>query len=300
MKNIAASVRARLLNQARATGEPFASLLETFAVGRFLYRLSQSEHRERFVLKGAQLYRVWGVADHRPTRDLDLLGFGDSTPEAVKKIFSDVLHAASPEEDGLEWLEIKTALIREDQSYGGVRATIRAELLGARIPLQVDVGFGDAITPEAAEADWPSMLDFPAAHLLVYPPETVVAEKAEAAVSLGLANSRMKDFYDLFWLAKNQPFEGGLLRKAIEATFKRRATDIPKTEPVAFSKSFSSDAPKSTQWEAFKRKGSIVEDPSLSEIVEVIRGFLIPVFRNEVSGSEWNSTAESWRIRAGD
>ena len=294
MKNIAASVRARILNQARETGEAFARLLETFAVGRFLYRLSNSPHRDRFVLKGAQLYRVWGVTDYRPTRDLDLLGYGDPTPDAIAKIFSEVIRGKTDPEDGIEWIDIKAGFIREDQSYGGVRADIRAELMGARIPLQVDVGFGDAITPGPVKAAWPSLLEFPAACLLVYPPETVVAEKVQAAVSLGLANSRMKDFYDLFWLASNQSFLGQSLREAIEATFARRGTPLPSRVPYAITDAFGEEESKVARWRAFARKSSMEADTSFLEIVSQIRRFLGPVFDDSVSNSRWDSESGSW------
>ena len=201
MKNVAASVRSSLLNISRQKGEPFEGLLEYYAMGRFLYRLTESTYREKFILKGAQVFRIWGAESFRPTRDLDLLSFGDPTERAIHAIFSEIIEMPLSQEDGLEWTHIKTGPIREDAAYGGVRAVLTAHLAGARLNLLIDVGFGDTITPTAIEAEWLNLLDFPVARLLIYPPETVIAEKLEAAVQLDINNSRMKDFYDLNWLA---------------------------------------------------------------------------------------------------
>lgn len=185
MKNVAASVRARLLNLSRADGVPLNALLEQYATGRFLYRLAGSQYRERFVLKGAQLFRIWEAEKHRPTRDLDLLGYGDATEKAIQGVFTELTQKSIDPPDGLEWGKVAVAPIRDDVVYGGVRATLPVYLAGARLSLQIDVGFGDAITPGAVEREWHELLDFPSASLFVYPPETVVAEKLEASVSSG-------------------------------------------------------------------------------------------------------------------
>ena len=235
MKNVATSVRARLLNLSRADGVPLNALLEQYATGRFLYRLSQSTYRERFVLKGAQLFRIWETEEHRPTRDLDLLGYGEATEEAIQKVFTELTQMSVDPPDGLEWGEIAVAPIRDDVTYGGVRANLAVHLAGARLSLQIDVGFGDAITPGAVEKEWHELLDFPSASLLVYPPETVVAEKLEAAVSLGIDNSRMKDFYDLHWLQAHLSFDGNILTEAVSNTFARRDTAVPDKVPIALT-----------------------------------------------------------------
>ncbi len=244
MKNIAVSVRARLLNLSRETKQPFDSLMERYAMGAFLHRLSVSPYRERFILKGAQLFRLWEADQHRPTRDLDFLGYGESTERAIQQVFSELVRAEVEPPDGLVWGEVKVGPIRNDRNYGGVRASLPVDLAGARISLQIDVGFGDVITPVAIERQWQNLLGFPSASLLTYPPETVIAEKLEAAVTLGRDNSRMKDFYDLDWLSRNQSFDGCLLRRSVVATFERRKTVIPSTVPDALTEDFSSDPGK--------------------------------------------------------
>ena len=287
MKNLAASVRTRLLNLSRERGEPLDRLMEQYATGRFLYRLAESEYRDRFVLKGAQLFRVWSAEHHRPTRDLDLLGFGDSSEATIKSVFTELVQIPIDPPDGLLWGNIETGAIRDDLTYGGVRAVLTVHLAGARISLQIDVGFGDAITPEAIMTDWRELLDFPVARLLAYPPESVIAEKLEAAVTLGLQNSRMKDFFDLHWLREHQSFDGGLLLAAVEATFARRGTVIPSTPPTALSEVFSRDDGKTLQWNAFRKKGQL-DAPELPEVIAKLSEFLLPIFSGEVRGQIWH------------
>lgn len=289
MKNPAASVHARLLNLSRESGEPLDALMEQYATGRFLYRLANSTYRDRFVLKGAQLFRIWSAEQHRPTRDLDLLGYGDSSDEAIRSIFTELIQMPVEPEEGLEWGEVKTGPIRDDLDlpYGGVRANLLAHLAGARLSLQIDVGFGDAITPEAVKDAWLELLDFPAARLLIYPSETVVAEKLEAAVTLGLQNSRMKDFFYLHWLRQHQSFSGDLLIESITATFKRRETPIPAETPFALTDSFSGDSGKQLQWNAFRRKGKL-SAPDLDEVIESLATFLTPLLTGEAKGQTWN------------
>lgn len=287
MKNPAASIRARLLDLSRESGEPLDALTEQYATGRFLYRLASSAYRDRFVLKGAQLFRIWGAEQHRPTRDLDLLGFGDSSEEAIRSTFTELIQKPIEPADGLEWGEVKTGPIRDDLAYGGVRANVPVHLAGARLSLQIDVGFGDAITPEAVEGEWQELLDFPAARLLIYPSETVVAEKLEAAVTLGLQNSRMKDFFDLHWLGQHQSFSGELLIDSIKATFERRETPIPSETPLALTKTFSNDSGKQLQWNAFLRKGKLAA-PDLDEVIESLATFLTPLLTGEAKGQTWH------------
>lgn len=288
MKNLAASVRTRLLNLSRERGEPLDRLMEQYATGRFLYRLAESEYRDRFILKGAQLFRVWSAEHHRPTRDLDLLGFGDSSEVTIKSVFTELVQIPIDPPDGLLWGNIETGAIRDDLTYGGVRAVLTVHLAGARISLQIDVGFGDAITPEAIMTDWRELLDFPVARLLAYPPESVIAEKLEAAVTLGLQNSRMKDFFDLHWLREHQSFDGGLLLAAVEATFARRGTVIPSTPPTALSEVFSRDDGKTLQWNAFRKKGQL-DAPELPEVIAKLSEFLLPIFSGEVRGQIWHA-----------
>jgi hypothetical protein len=191
--------------------------------------------------------------------------------------------------DGLEWGEVAVAPIRDDVSYGGVRATLLVHLAGARISIQIDVGFGDAITPGAVEKEWHELLDFPSASLLVYPPETVVAEKLEAAVSLGISNSRMKDFYDLHWLQAHLSFDGKILTEAVSNTFARRDTAIPDQAPIALTAEFSSDEEKNLQWSAFVRKGRL-PPVELAEVITDLSNFLLPILTNQASNHLWMPT----------
>lgn len=249
--NITASVRARLLNLARETKRPMDQLLTRYALERLLHRLGRSEYRERYVLKGALLVTTWFDSPHRPTRDVDFLGFGDPSIDVLLSRFREI--ASIPADDGIEYdvAALQAELIREDQDYGGVRLRTTATLAGARIPIVIDIGFGDATEPGLEEIDLPALLDMPAPHLLAYPPETVIAEKFEAMVKLGLANSRLKDYYDVWALFATREFDATRLSGAIAATFKRRGTILPTTTPDALTPAFSADEARKSQWLAF-------------------------------------------------
>jgi predicted nucleotidyltransferase component of viral defense system len=274
-KDIGASVRARLLRLARERGEDFQLLLTRYANERLLYRLAQSRHGARFVLKGAALFTLWTGRPHRVTRDLDLLGFGDPSEAELRNVFADVL-ALDVGDDGVAFDpgSLEVGLIREDQEYGGIRIVTAARVTTASVRLQVDVGFGDAITPAPITVDFPALLDFPAPRLRAYPRETVVAEKLEAMVQLGLANSRMKDFYDLVVLSRLFEFDGELLSRAIRATFDRRRTPLPAGLPMALTSAFADDAAKKTQWTAFVRKTEAADAPDLPAAVAAIAQFV--------------------------
>lgn len=287
-RNMAASVRARLLARAKDAREDFQLVLTRYAGERLLYRLSRSTHASQFILKGATLFTLWRGNPHRATRDLDLLGFGSPEPSAIRAVLLDVL-ATDVDDDGLAFdaESLTVGLIREDQEYGGVRATLTARLDGAKILVQVDVGFGDAVTPAAEPTELPTLLDLPAPRLRVYPPETVIAEKVEAMCQLGLANSRMKDFYDLVVLARSFEFDGGLLVRAVRATFENRGTPLPGGEPVALTPEFYDDAAKRQQWRAFLRKTNAEDLGDLPAVIEMVRAFVLPVLRGSVEGSRW-------------
>lgn len=279
-RNLAASVRQRLLNLAHERGEDFNFLLTAYGLERLMYRLGQSRHRRDFVLKGAMLFRAWAGEIYRPTRDLDLLGRGEVAIPRLERIFEEVWQAAVPA-DGLE-LEpgsIRGEEIREAQEYGGIRVRMVARLGSARIPLQVDVGFGDAVTPSVAEITYPTLLDAPPPVLYAYPPETVVAEKLQAMVMLGVANTRMKDFYDLWVIARRFSFEGPLLTKAIAATFRRRRTPLPDDVPVALTADFSDDGGRKKQWAAFLGRIDQEYAPGLPDVVDALSRFLLPPLR---------------------
>lgn len=266
---------ARLLRLARAQGDDFQLLLTRYANERLLFRLASSPHAERFVLKGAALFTLWTGKPHRATRDLDLLGFGDPGVTHVREVFSEVIALGVPD-DGVRFDlgSLAAGLIREEQRYGGVRIELVARVANARVRLQVDIGFGDAITPEPSIVEFPPLLDFPAPRLRAYPRETVVAEKIEAMVQLGLANSRMKDFYDVAVLARDFDFDGALLTRAIRATFERRKTPLPTMTPVALTEAFAEDPAKKTQWSGFVRKAGVRDAGNLAETIAAVRAFV--------------------------
>jgi predicted nucleotidyltransferase component of viral defense system len=276
-RDIGASVRQRLLNLARARGQPLEPLLTRYALERLLHRLSLSPHRERFVLKGAMLLITWFDEPHRATRDVDLLGFGDPAHEVLLVSFREVMRIEI--DDGLrfdaEGLRIEA--IREELEYGGSRLRTTASLAGARIPITIDIGFGDAVEPGIEDIDLPVLLDMPSPRLRAYPPETVIAEKVHAMVVLGLANSRMKDYYDVWMLLTTVEIAEDRLQRAIEATFKRRGTEVPKTLPEGLSDAFAADADKLRQWDAFT--GNLVGTvPALGQLVTRLRATLAPEF----------------------
>ena len=274
-RNIGASVRARLLRIARQRGQLFELVLTRYAIERLLYRLSQSAHADRFVLKGAMLLMTWFDEPFRGTRDLDLLGYGDPTPESVLEVFREVLSREGPDGVRFDASGVRIDRIREDNDYGGLRIRTTAEIGGARIAVGVDIGFGDATEPSVEVIDYPVLLDMPAPRLRAYARETVVAEKFQAIVVLGRANSRMKDYYDLWILSQSFDFERDRLAKAISATFERRRTVIPEGAPDGLTPAFAENAQKQQQWEAFKRDVAIDPGP-LAEVVAELEGFLMP------------------------
>lgn len=276
--NLPASVRQRLLNFAKSHHEELQTVLTRYAVERLLYRLGRSADRDRLVLKGAVLFYVWEGELRRPTRDVDFLGYGDATPETVAELFH-ALCRVEVEPDGLIFHDdsIRAEAIRDAHDYGGVRVTLMAMLGNARIPLQIDIGFGDAVTPGAETAAFPPLLDFPAPRIRVYTPETVIAEKYQAMVSFGIVNTRMKDFYDVYALTAAHAFDGATIAAAIAATFARRGTLLPPKPPVALTHSFGDDAAKRTQWRALLTRSRLSDVPDdLGAVTDRMRQFLWP------------------------
>lgn len=274
MAGLVASIHARLLNRAKARGEDFNLVLTRYAIERFLYRLSQAPARESLWLKGALLFDLWFDVPHRPTRDADFLGFGPLDAQALEAALREVCDIAV--DDGMDFDadSITTEEIREDARYGGLRVRLQGRLGNARCPLQLDVGYGDAVTPGPEEAVYPILLDDqPAPRLRVYPRATVVAEKLEAIVSLGMANSRMKDYFDLCALAREGKVDAKLLADAIVATFTRRGTALPPDMPLGLSDEFAKDASKRMQWKAFLGKNRL-DAPTLDGVVIEVREFV--------------------------
>ncbi len=277
--NVAASVRQRLLNLAQANGWEFNRVLTRYGVERTLCRLAASPFGDRFVLKGATLFTVWHGAPHRATKDLDLLGLRRRSLDELMTIFRQIV-ATLVEPDGLVFGEVRAEPIRAAMEEGGIRVILRAELASARLTVQVDVGFGDATVPPPVQVEFPTLLDTPKPKLLAYPPETVIAEKLEAMVRLGLGNSRMKDFFDLWHLSHSYQFQGDVLADAIRATFAARSTPLPTGPVTALTADFIEDRGKQMQWNAFVRQAAVVEHtPELPEVGRCLREFLEPVLR---------------------
>ncbi|MBC7542057.1 MAG: nucleotidyl transferase AbiEii/AbiGii toxin family protein [Candidatus Sericytochromatia bacterium] len=277
--NFSASVRQRLKDLARQRHEDFQKTLFRFGVERLLFRLANSTYSDRFVLKGASLFAIWGQGEmHRATQDVDFLGFGDNEVAGIVTAFRGI--AATPvEPDGLEFLQdsIRGKTIRAGQAYEGVTITLVASLGATVIPLQIDIGFGDAIHPGPIIENYPTLLAFPAPRVAIYPKETVVAEKFQAMVHLGIANSRMKDFFDLWTLAVNYAFEGEVLRSAFAATFERRRTLLPVSAPLALKPDFVDDSTKLAMWRTFLiRLGRRPEELPLTDVAAALTGFLMP------------------------
>ena len=275
-KNIAASIRQRLLNYSKKHELDFNLLLYRFANERFLYRLGISEYKDQFLLKGATLFTIWFDTPHRPTRDIDLLGFGSNEIVDIEKTFVEICEIET--EDGLAFdaKSIKGAEIKEGEEYQGVRISLLSFLGKARIKLQVDVGFGDAVTPRAETSLIPTILDLPSPELRAYPKETVLAEKFEAMVKLGMLNSRMKDFWDMSVMIRELDFDRSVLRDAILATFDRRGSKVPGELPVALTEEFIGDQAKRTQWAGFIRKNRL-EETDLKAVIESLKDFFDPL-----------------------
>lgn len=287
-KNMAASIRERLLNLAKEQGEDFNFILTQYAIQRVLYRLSISEYRDRFLLKGSWLFSLWSNEFHRPTRDADFLGFGDNNVGHLLATFKKICNLSV--EDGLvfDTDSFQAREIKEDVVYQGVRITGYAGLAKARIAIQLDVAFGDVVTPGAQQAVIPVYLDLPAPSLKVYPVYSVIAEKFQAMVALGIANSRMKDFYDIWRIAQILKPDGSILVQAILATFKQRKTELTDQLPFVLSDEFRLDAGKQRQWKAFVKKNRIDAENDFVKFMERLVDFLAPVYRAATSHADWN------------
>ncbi|CAG9167284.1 nucleotidyl transferase AbiEii/AbiGii toxin family protein [Cupriavidus pampae] len=260
--NKAASVRARLLNVAKAQGLDFNQVLVRYALERILYRLTQSRHADRFLLKGALLFTLWYDMPHRATRDVDLLGFGASDLDSVEDVFRDI--AAVSADDGIVFdpASVKVQQIRKEAGYGGVRVIITGDLAKARCRTQIDVGFGDAVTPAPVDSVYPVLLDdMPAPRLRAYPTYTVIAEKLHAIALLGMTNTRLKDYFDLSVVLERENLDLTLLTAAIKATFERRGMAIPETLPIGLTDEFAHDVSRQALWLAFLKMNDLPPEP---------------------------------------
>jgi predicted nucleotidyltransferase component of viral defense system len=290
-KNLPASVKARLEALAGKRGEQFNLLLTRYGIERLLYRLSQSQHADRFFLKGAMLFAVWDARIHRPTQDLDLLGLGPAEKEELVRVFREVLETRVPD-DGLVFDpdSVRAEEIREDNAYGGIRIRLMGRLGKAKVPIRIDVGAGDFVAPGQGKQVFPPLLDLPAPRIRVYPLCTVVAEKFEAMVKLGPTNSRMKDFYDLWFLSRRFEFDGSTLGRAIQATFSRRRTILTEM-PHALTEAFGGDDTKQTQWTGFLRRNELSgPPPAFAGLMAQLRQFLSPALWSEKPPGRWDPT----------
>lgn len=302
LKNVAASIHQRLLNKARESGRPFNEVVQYYALERWLYRLAQSAYRDQFVLKGALMLLVWKLPVSRPTRDIDLLGRVGNSLDSVREIMAAICQISVPE-DGMSFDvgTVVTERIAENADYEGVRAKFEGRLGNTRLPIQIDIGFSDIVTPAPISIEYPVILDHPSPELRAYNRETVIAEKFEAMVKLGELNSRMKDFFDIWTLARTGEFDGGELQLAVEQTFHRRGTPLT-ADPVCFSDDFAMSVAKATQWRAFLRRNRFGDVPdSFLEIAALVARFLRPIAASSQSGKAlsavWKS-GDRWQSHA--
>jgi len=294
-RDIAASVRERLLYVSRKAGDPFDLVLTRYALERLLYRIGVSPFAYRFILKGALLLELWGVGIHRPTRDLDLLGYGDLSDKQIINLFQEIC-TTEVKPDGLVFDQDSFSVtnIREDQEYTGKRVLFFAFLAGARIRIQVDVGFGDAVAPPPEEVVYPTILNFPAPKIRAYPMESVISEKTQTVVSLGMQNSRMKDYFDIWVLSRSFSFKGASLVRAINTTFDRRKTAIPQQIPIGLREEFALDEDKNKQWNAFlSRIGLKRQTIVLSEVIKRLQEFLISPLSAAAQNKQFNQFWEA-------
>ncbi len=273
-KNVAASVRERLYQLAARGNEDFALVLTRYALERLLYRLSLSEHRDRLILKGAMLFHAWTESPHRPTRDLDLLGFGEPSQDRCREMLRDICSIPDTSDGLIFAVDTLTAeAIKEDDIYHGVRIRLTANLAQARVPIQIDIGFGDFVSPAPQEIDYPTLLEMPAPRIRAYSMESVIAEKIEAMLSLGILNSRMKDFYDVWFLARTFTFEAATLRAAIMGTFARRQTTWSNASIYDLLAELGTNSAKQIQWRAFVTRSRLQAPEEFRAILESIRSF---------------------------
>ena len=273
-KNVAASVRARLLTRAQEQDMDYNLILTKYALERLLYRLGASQWADAFLLKGALLFDLWFDQPHRPTRDMDLLGFGSADMADLVTVFSTV--CALPQDDGIVFdpASVRATEIRKEANYAGMRVTLLGVLDGARCAVQIDVGYGDAVTPEAERVRYPVLLAGMAApQIRAYPRYTVVAEKYQAMVSLGMVNTRLKDYFDVWFMTQHAALDPTVLLQAIAATFTRRGTPLPQSLPMGLSDAFAKDPSKEKQWAAFLNKNRL-QAPPLHTLVRELRAVL--------------------------
>jgi len=294
IKNIEASVRARLQNKAKEAICPFSEILQYYGIERFLYRFSRSKYADKFVLKGALMFTVWQVPERRATLDIDFLARYDNQVATIEKVIKDVCDIqVTPDGLVFDSETVKGQKIKEDADYEGVRVKFRGFLERARIPMQIDVGFGDAIYPKPKTINYPVILDFPKPHLKGYPAESVVSEKFEAIVKLGLLNSRMKDFYDIWLIMRQFNFNGVSFTESLKRTFRHRKTPLPEDKPLFAEEIYDEKSDRQTLWKAFLKRRDIKHSPEkLRTIAREIEEFLIKPL-DAIKKEQWFN--EEWK-----
>ncbi len=302
LKDLAASVRVRLLKHAKQHGDDYQRVLTRYAIERLLFRLSQTEASERYVLKGAMLFVTWPEHVFRPTADLDLLGHGDPDPVAITELFTHICQVEAPN-DGIVFdpATLNVEPVREADKYQGVQLSVKGELARAVIRVQVDIGFGDNVYPPPTRRSFPSLLpDLRVAHILMYPPETVVAEKFEAMIRYGEANGRIKDFHDIWITIRTLPFDLPTLVEAVGGTFRHRETAIPGEMPVGLSETFARIAEERGLWSGFLRRNPpTLQPPPFADLQQELRRFFGPVIASlalpEGAKGRWDPDSGAWR-----
>jgi len=303
-EGLARSVHVRLVARAKELGVEAQLLLERYALHRLLYRLSKSSHADRFVLKGAQMMLVWIGEAVRPTRDADLLGLGELSDVMLAGVFEELCNV-SVEPDGMEYSaeSIRITRMRRGGANGGRRVALEARLGNARLSLQVDIGIGDVITPEPAWVELPTFLNLPSPRLLGYPPETTIAEKLETIVRLGVLNSRLRDYFDILVLSRRKPFDGSILKRAVQRTFQARGTPIPEELPTGLLTGFAEEPGKQAQWVSLRSK---LREPDVPEeltiVIAEISMFVGPILRaldDESPFAETWSAGGPWQPTSG-
>jgi hypothetical protein len=301
LKDPVASIRQRLLNHAKAHNDNYQRILTRYAIERLLFRLSQTEARDRYILKGAMLFVTWPAHAFRPTGDLDLLGQGDPDPAAIAELFSRICQVAVPE-DGIifDTATLVVEGVREEDKYQGARLSLRGRLGTAVIPVQVDIGFGDQVYPAPSRQTFPSLLpELPAADVLMYPPETVVAEKFEAMIRFAEENGRIKDFHDIWVTARTFPFDLAVLAEAVRGTLGRRNTAIPAELPLALMPPFAERQSTQALWTGFLRRSPpTLPPPPFDELLGELRRFFEPVLgalaSPDAGQGRWNPARGAW------
>lgn len=300
-RNLGHSIFQKLLNFSKESRLDFNYVLLRYGVERFLYRLSVSEFSDKFILKGASLFLVWRSGGHRVTKDADLLSFGSPDMSRLREIFKKICGIQCVE-DGVVFdpAKVRAFEIREGQIYGGVRISLKGKLDQAIVPVQIDIGFGDSVVPPPERVDYPTLLDIPSPEMKAYTRYSMIAEKLHAMVELGIANSRMKDFFDLWLLSRLFNYDGTILQESVKSTFEARKTKMPSKKPLALTSEFFMDSQKQIQWNAFTRKAKPeTAAMNLQATIEKLTGFLMPVLESlrqgEVLEKEWIATSAVWK-----